>query len=517
MGESLHGVADMKVLEFILFASFTGVALGGSCDVNDRHDCGHMGTQQQDCEASGCCWRPVNEVHKDTPWCFYPDGDGPGPTDGPGGDCSSYNWSADGPGFTDDFYNTMFENYRANLNVEGCGAVVAAPDGNTPGGSYYYHWMRDAGLSIKAWLDVNDNNYDSVREVLEAYTGWVAKVQQKNDPNGIDVRIEPKFTIPDGEPYTGGWCRPQTDGPALRAMALSKWGLLMKKNGRSEDAQNNVWPLVSFDMAWVTENWRQSGCDLWEEFTSDDFYWNRMAFAYSLHAAADFADSIGESAGSQYRSVANEVIDSAKGHFNGNFIYECNGREKDGSVIHAIITFGEYIYPPSSSEAAKTISAYNNAFCEEYPINQQENGAGKPGILIGRYPGDSYAGGNPWQLLTAAHAEIFYLGASTWVKTIKDSGNQALGEEHNDWRELLYLDSGATLLDLVRAAVGAGDSVMSRLWDHVKDDGGRIDEQIDKYTGAQASAQALTWSYANILHALHTRKNVVRDMESIHP
>ena len=48
------------------------------------------------------------------------------------------------------------------------------------------------------------------------------QVQQKDDPNGIDVRVEPKFTIPDGNPYTGGWCRPQTDGPALRAMALSK-------------------------------------------------------------------------------------------------------------------------------------------------------------------------------------------------------------------------------------------------------------------------------------------------------
>jgi hypothetical protein len=32
----------------------------------------------------------------------------------------------------------------------------------TPGGSYYFHWMRDAGLSIKAWLDINDNDYDKV-------------------------------------------------------------------------------------------------------------------------------------------------------------------------------------------------------------------------------------------------------------------------------------------------------------------------------------------------------------------
>ena len=111
------------------------------------------------------------------------------------------------------------ENYRANLDVEESGAVVAAPDGDTPGGSYYYHWMRDAGLSIKAWMDINDNDYNAVKDVLSAYlgwcqcvlhdewpksyVGWVGKVQQKNDPNGIDVRIEPKFEIPSGEPYTG--------------------------------------------------------------------------------------------------------------------------------------------------------------------------------------------------------------------------------------------------------------------------------------------------------------------------
>ena len=85
------------------------------------------------------------------------------------------------------------------------------------------------------------------------------------------------------------------------------------------------------------------------------------------------------------------------------------------------------------------MGAWNNAFCNEYPINQQDNGAGKPGILIGRYPGDSYAGGNPWQLLTAAHAEIFYLGASAWVDQVLLHGNVKTTEEHQKWREVLYL------------------------------------------------------------------------------
>lgn len=43
---------------------------------------------------------------------------------------------------------------------------------------------------------------------MKAYVQWVLRVQNEPDPNGIDVRIEPKFFLPDGGVYTGGWCRP---------------------------------------------------------------------------------------------------------------------------------------------------------------------------------------------------------------------------------------------------------------------------------------------------------------------
>ena len=86
------------------------------------------------------------------------------------------------------FKNLTHFSYEVNLNIDGSGAVVAAPDQETPGGSYYYHWMRDAGLSIKAWLDINDNDYNTVRTVLDAYVKWVQVVQHKPDANN-DVRI----------------------------------------------------------------------------------------------------------------------------------------------------------------------------------------------------------------------------------------------------------------------------------------------------------------------------------------
>lgn len=38
-------------------------------------------------------------------------------------------------------------------------------------------------------------------------------------------------------------------------------------------------------------------------------------------------------------------------------------------------------------------------------------------MLIGRYPGDVYAGGNPWQLLTAVTAKTFYQGATTMIES----------------------------------------------------------------------------------------------------
>lgn len=50
---------------------------------------------------------------------------------------------------------------------------------------------------------------------------------------------------------------------------------------------------------------------------------------------------------------------------------------------------------------------------------------------------------------------------------------------------------------------------MYRLFLHVKDRDGHIDEQIGKSSGVQTSAKDLTWSYANILSAMQARSAAV--------
>ncbi len=239
-----------------------------------------------------------------------------------------------------------------------------------------------------------------------------------------------------------------------------------------------------------------------------------MAYVYSLNEVGKFADAIGEDS-SPYYSKAEEIRPTAEAHYNGDFIYESTNREQDSAVLHAIATFGEYSYDAASEEAANTISRLAQTFCNEYPINQADNDLGVPGMLFGRYPGDSYAGGNPWQLLTAVASEVFYLGGSVNTDRLFKRGENFVldKEEHKNWIKLLNLPEDATMLDLMAGQMAAGDAVMTRLYKYLEPDNGRVDEQIDKYIGEQASAQSLTWSYANILHSMWVRGDFNRKLE----
>ena len=42
-------------------------------------------------------------------------------------------------------------------------------------------------------------------------------------------------------------------------------------------------------------------------------------------------------------------------------------------MLHSIATFGEYLFPPESEEAAATIDYLAKVFCTEYPVNQVRN------------------------------------------------------------------------------------------------------------------------------------------------
>lgn len=517
----MHLFPSLLVLLLLLILPSSFLSL--DCSVSDpsKLDCGYYGINQGQCEGKGCCWASASS--SSIPWCFYPNGTPDV--------CSTLSFTASGPGFTDADFKTLEGYFTANLNIQNKGGVVAAPDYNTPGGSYYYAWARDSALSMKSYMTIHDFDYNSIKDYMNSYVEYELKVHSESDPN-VDVRVEAKFNLPEGDPFLGGWCRPQTDGPGLRATTFSLYSKVLIDNGQTDYVRQKLYTsgaynggLIKADLDWVINHWSESGCDLWEEIRSDNFFWGRFTMRRGLLEGAKIADLLGDSAmASKYRQVAQDIQKTLSGHWTGSFIKESDSRQQDASVVSAF-TDGytdDEVFKPTDIQIAGTIKTLNNLFCHSYLINQQDTKNGIPGVLYGRYQGDTYAGGNPWVLLTADLAKVFYRGASLIFKEKQLYGKAKLNQEqYNAWAEAMNLDkntfikqflsNGDVDLQLGQAMLAAGDAVLQRIYYHVKADNFHLDEQIDRNTGVQMSAKDLTWSYATVLVALKLRTQALNN------
>ena len=230
----------------------------------------------------------------------------------------------------------------------------------------------------------------------------------------------------------------------------------------------------------------------------------------SLARGAAFASSQGDSSRASTYSTASKTIEATlPSHYANGFIFESQNRLKDSSVICAINNgyLGDGFFKPSGVEVAGTISTLNSLFCSSFSVNQADTKAGIPGILYGRYQGDSYAGGNPWILLSAALAEVLYSAASE----VKASGRMTT-DEYAAWAPVLGLQSDAAVdAGIVASAMAASaDGVLLRIRHHVAPGGFHLNEQLNRDTGAPMAAGDLTWSYAATLKAIKAQDDYRR-------
>lgn len=508
----------MAISRMLGVATMAGLTLSkDSCDVQPsaRSDCGVLGTTQSDCEAKGCCWRPQDNAA----WCFHPSG-GPAPPPAPQAQCTLA-YKSQGEPFSDAEQEKVRGYFLANIDIGGSGAVVAAPDHNTgPGGDYYFHWERDGALSTHALLATADKLED-VDSHLQHYVQWVLKVQNQPDPHNIDIRTEPKYTIPDGKPFMGSWCRPQTDGPGLRAKTLAEYGMKLLEAGREDYVKQKLWTgdknkynggAVYHDLDWLVKNWQQNGCDLWEEIQSDDFFWGRYTMRASLEIGARFAEKMGDKASADhYRAVKSDIEKTLKGHYDGGFVFESQSRKKDSAVIEAfnVGDLDDGLFPALGEEVLGTVITLNDLFCNAYDINKKDSAAGLPGILYGRYENDNYDGGNPWVLLSASLAQLIYRQAEAVL-----SAGAPSDEIYTLLQKAYGIEANLSGEELAEALLGAGDGVMLRIKKHVQDSDFHMQEQISRDTGMQTSAKDLTWNYANMVKAFKTRKAVAQGISA---
>lgn len=446
-----------------------------------RQDCGYIGITQNECISKSCCWQPTNDH---SPYCTYP------LTQNKPNYYSPYLKSSSQP-FQQNEIDTFFQYFLNNIDINLIGAVAAAPDLNTPGGSYFYHWARDGALTINTLFTYTNKTFS--KKYADDYLKWIQLIQSKKDPNNIDIRTEPKYEIPTGNAYTGRWCRPQNDGPGLQAITLI------------DTASDYLisWPTIKYNLDYIVSGYNSDTCDLWEEIVSPDFFWNRVTMVKSLLLGSRLANKLGFTNDAvTWNDTANLIKSNIYStHWNGYYFYESNNRPVDGAVIVALNDGYDELtnfLDPLSYEIASTVYYYNQVFSSEYPINYYDKTF--YGILYGRYPGDIYAGGNPWILTTAALSSLMYRISNKLSQgyTFSDSTIKL-------WKQALNLETiPSNQSEFFKAQ---GDGLLFRIKKYIQNYSFHMYEQIDKNSGKQISAYDLTWSYAEVINALKYRGN----------
>ncbi|KAH8759677.1 Six-hairpin glycosidase-like protein [Hyaloscypha sp. PMI_1271] len=403
------------------------------------------------------------------------------------------------------------------------GIVVASPAKVNP--NYFYTWTRDSALTFKCIVDTFVNSYSaSLQTEIENYIGSQAYLQTVSNPSGglsSGGLGEPKFNV-DETAFTGSWGRPQRDGPALRATALITYSKWLINNGYTSTASSLVWPIIQNDLSYVTQYWNNTGYDLWEEVSGSSFF-TVAAQHRALVEGSALAALLGKSC-TYCDSQAPQVLcflqtfwGSSQGYILAN-TNQNNGRTgKDANtLLGAIHQFDPAAgcdattFQPCSDRALANHKVVTDSFRSIYTINSGI--AEGTAVAVGRYPEDSYQGGNPWYLNTLAAAEQLYDALYTWNKqgyiTVTSTSLAFFKDLSSSVTAGTYASSTSTYTTLYNAVKTYADGYMNIVATYAQSNGS-LAEQFSRSNGAPLSAYDLTWSYAAFLTAAARRAGVV--------
>ncbi|KAG5636633.1 hypothetical protein H0H81_007342 [Sphagnurus paluster] len=411
-------------------------------------------------------------------------------------------------------------NLLANIGPSGsksqgakAGIVVASPSTSNP--DYLYTWTRDSSLVFQTIIE-------HLRSQIDNFVGAQQIMQQVSNPSGTVSTGglgEPKFNI-DQTAFTGAWGRPQRDGPALRSTALITWANFLLTQGNTSYVTGTLWPIIKLDLDYVASNWNQTGFDLWEEVNSSSFFTTAVQHR-SLRQGAALATAIGQtSVVSGYTTQAANVLCFLQSYWNSaGYVTANTGGGRSGkdanTVLTSIHTFDaaagcdSVTFQPCSDKALANLLTYVQSF-SIYAIN-----SGIPsnqGSATGRYPEDSYYGGNPWYLTTLAVAEQLYDALTVWNQqgsiTVTAISQPFFTNLVPGTATGTYASTTATFTAITTAVKAYADSFVAVVAKYTPANGA-LAEQYTRGGGVPTSAADLTWSYAALLTAVDARNGVV--------
>ncbi|KAJ9211490.1 CAZyme family GH15 and CBM20 [Paecilomyces variotii] len=413
----------------------------------------------------------------------------------------------------------------ANIGPDGAdasgassGIVIASPSKSNP--DYFYTWTRDAALTLKCLVDTFIAGNTDLQSTIQNYISAQAYLQTVSNPSG-DLSTgglgEPKFNV-DETAFTGSWGRPQRDGPALRATAMIAYAKWLIANGETSLADSIIWPIVQNDLSYVTQYWNSTGYDLWEEISGSSFFTTAVQ-----HRALVEGNSLAEQLGhtcSNCISQAPQVLCFLQSYWTGSYVLANFGSSRSGkdanSLLGSIHTFDpdagcdDSTFQPCSARALANHKVVTDSFRSVYSINSGI--AQGQAVAVGRYPEDTYQGGNPWYLCTFAAAELLYDALYQWNRagelTITDVSLAFFQDIYSDAAVGTYQSSSTTYSDIVAAVRTYADGYMDIAQKYTPSSGA-LAEQFSRSDGTPLSADDLTWSYAALLTAAARRNATV--------
>ena len=394
------------------------------------------------------------------------------------------------------------ERMLANISPAGTtpGVVVASPERISP--PYYFHWVRDAALTMRTVVTLSETASNTEHARLEKIIFDYVQFSRSNQLAATLTGLgEPKFNI-DGSAYQLGWCRPQNDGPALRAMTLSRFAFDLLASGREATVRERLYDgamptstVIKADLEFVSNHWRDDGCDIWEETRGQHFY-TRLVQWRALSTGAELARRLGDAgAAAWYDQQAGLVRATFKDFFDtsrGIYYPTIGGVAGRPSGIDTQVLLGllhsealSFLDAGLRSTVENQLSAFKNL----YSINSRADLGS--GIAVGRYPEDIYDGGanssgHPWFLSTAAIANLMYRAA------LEEAANG------HQLEALKFVERGDLQLDRIRHHAGAD---------------GALSEQFNRFSGYMLSARDLTWSHVEFIEASRARARALEIIE----
>lgn len=392
---------------------------------------------------------------------------------------------------------------RGQTMVPAPGSVLAAPepDPGTGEPDYFFHWFRDAAIVMDAVSTLAalgrlpegaDGNLAAfVRFELGLHgldgrrllaDGWPPELLPKLQPylrpreelaalQGAAVAADVRCN-PDGSPDLLRWSRPQYDGPALRALTVRRildLGLLTQNDDR-EAAEL----LLRKDLDICAAHHAVDSYDPWEEERGRHFYTGLVQYA-ALRRGAARAEAAGDAHWPSHLDATAEILREAlaahwseedgfyRSRLPGPGISESKTLDSAVllAVLHADLPDGPFSVADPKVQA--TVARLEAFFAEELPVNRGR--APSDGLVLGRYPGDSYLGGGAFLPCCFALAEYRYR----------------------------------------RAERARGDAILAFLA-RLLPESGQLPEQLDRENGTLRSARDLAWSHAAFVTAVEARR-----------